>query len=98
MALDAFRHDPGLPPLHPDRDEKLRVFRRLNDPAGNLYWVAHARRLHPDRLACGGAIDVQTRRRSNRPERVMRRVHIAFWFAFWLFLGFAITATIWVQW
>jgi hypothetical protein len=71
------------------------------DPAGTNYDPGPgAMDLHLDRLACGGTIaapDVQIRRRSDWPERAMRRVHIAFWVAFWLLLGFAITATIWVQ-
>lgn len=42
-------------------------------------------------LAAGGTIDVQTRRRSDWPERAMRRINIAFWVLFWL-LGIAVVA------
>lgn len=53
---------------------------------------------HPDRLGLG-MLDIQQRRqREAWPERMMRRVRVAFLITFWLFLGFAVTATIWVQW
>jgi hypothetical protein len=80
--FDGLRHseDPGIPPLRPDRptsrEEKIAVFRRLNDPAGNLYWIARAP-LRPERLAAGGTItapDVQV-----GPS--IRMPGIAEWFA-----------------
>jgi hypothetical protein len=40
--------------------------------------------LHPERLAAGGAIDVQGRRRHPGPERVMRYVTAGFWVLFWM--------------
>lgn len=52
--------------------------------------------LRPDRLALG-MLDIQQPRRSAWPERAMRRIRIGFWLTFWMFLGFSVTATIWVQ-
>jgi hypothetical protein len=52
--------------------------------------------LHSDRLELG-MLDIQMRQRIAWPERAMRRISRSFWVAFWLLLGFAVTATIWVH-
>lgn len=58
----------------------LDFLRRDDDPGLNL-----------DRLAAGGTIDIQRRRRNPWPERLLRWV----WIGFWAVLGFAIGSAIW---
>ena len=47
--------------------------------------------LDATRLAAGGTIDVQIRRRSDWPDRAMRWVNTIFWSLFWV-LGAGIVA------
>ena len=47
--------------------------------------------LRPDRLAAGGTIDVQVRRRSAWPDRAMRWVNTIFWSLFFA-LGAGVVA------